>query len=413
MLPIFTNPQLQQHFDQKGWAVIDLLTPNEVQDLLSFYHAQNNPDVPEHGFSVSLDSPDTHFTQGVIEKLTQVMGAKADAHFQNHRYFTGSFVVKEPAKQGIVPPHQDWTFVEEPQFCSATVWTPLADVTINNGALGVISGSHRFFAHPRPSPAPIFKAPFDPHIFAVFPYLEIIELKAGQALVFNNQTIHASPPNVTDNPRIAAGIGVTQKDAQLIHCYLKPQTQPPVVEIYRVNEQFFPTYNNARLKAMYQQGKTPADDGWEKITEMPLQIPEISAQELINLILLSGNSFNYVLAAKMAALFGYQFSASDANNPDAQKKQNTEPQADTTLSDAATPENWRTIYTPRRIAAEIQHKISRARNNPQLYTPANIAAEIKHRITQSVPLKKGLLAVAGLLALRFLWAIIGLTSKKR
>ena len=164
---------------------------------------------------------------------------------------------------------------------------------------------------------------------------------------------------------------------------------------------------------MYQQGKTPADDGWEKITEMPLQIPEISAQELINLILLSGNSFNYVLAAKMAALFGYQFSASDANNPDAQKKQNTEPQADTTLSDAATPENWRTIYTPRRIAAEIQHKISRARNNPQLYTPANIAAEIKHRITQSVPLKKGLLAVAGLLALRFLWAIIGLTSKKR
>jgi ectoine hydroxylase-related dioxygenase (phytanoyl-CoA dioxygenase family) len=78
-------------------------------------------------------------------------------------------VVKEKNPVSVVPPHQDWSFTDEDQgFISATVWTALVDTDMNNGAMGVIVGSHKFFNHHRASPAPEFKAPFDGYMFSVF-----------------------------------------------------------------------------------------------------------------------------------------------------------------------------------------------------------------------------------------------------
>jgi len=398
---VFLNPQQQQHFEEKGWVVLDLLSDEEVQELLHFYHNQPKQQVPEHGFHVSLDSSDTRFTAAVIDKLTQIMGNNANRFFKDYKLFTGSFVVKEPGKQGIVPPHQDWTFVDETKYFSATLWTPLQDVNTDNGALGVISGSQNYFNHPRPSPAPVFKAPFDAHVFTVFPYLDIIELKAGQALMFNNRTIHASPPNVSGAPRIAAGIGITHKDAQLIHCYLEPGRQQPTVGIYTVNEQFFPVYNNEKLKSMYLSGRSLADDGWEKIAETPLQAPEISAGELTAKITQSGNVFNWALAAKMAALFGY--SLPGANSATGTGSNN---HTDNNTQPDLQAETWLQVYTPGRIWAELKHKFGRLQQHPEIYTPANVAAELLQRGKQSKVVKAGAVVTATAVLLRVFWPVL-------
>ena len=113
----------------------------------------------------------------------------------------------------------DWNFVDENQFCSATVWTALVDVTEQNGALGVIRGSHTIFNHKRSSPSPQSKSPLSDHVFTLFPFVEIIEMKAGESLIFNNRLIHASPPNLSNQARIAVGIGITHSEAQLNHFY--------------------------------------------------------------------------------------------------------------------------------------------------------------------------------------------------
>lgn len=411
MHSIFISSEQQKHFDENGWVVIDLLSEDEVNDLLAFYHTHDSESKPKHGFYVSLDSNDQSFTQNIITKLTEVMGANANRFFKNYKLFTGSYVVKEPGKQGIVPPHQDWTFVDESQFFSATVWTPLVDVNVENGALGVISGSHRYFNHPRPSPAPIFKAPFDAHVFTVFPYLQVIELKAGQALVFNNRTIHASPPNVSDKPRIAAGIGLTHEDAQLIHCYMEPVKKNPTVGIYKVDQSFFPVYNNARLKTMYEQGISLAEEGWEKIAEVPLKTPELSADELVKKITLSGNTFNWSLANKMAALFGYDISGGTI-------PYHSKPEPSSGAATQAAPlpeksEEWYEIYTPKRIVAEVIHKVSRAQENPEVYTPANMASELFHRIKGSKVLKSAAYSIAGTLLLRLSWSVLRFFWRRR
>ena len=121
-----------------------------------------------------------------------------------------------------MPPHQDWSFVEdEKKYCSVTCWIPLQDVNMENGCIGVIKGSNRFFSNVRPSPSPQVETPLKNHMYTIFPYLELQEMKAGEALIFDNRTFHASPPNTTDSARVAVGLGFTQSEAEIRHYYLK------------------------------------------------------------------------------------------------------------------------------------------------------------------------------------------------
>ena len=59
------------------------------------------------------------------------------------------------------------------------------DIAIKNGALGVIRGSHKIFDHKRSSPSPQSKSPLADHIFSLFPFVEVIEMKAGESLIFD------------------------------------------------------------------------------------------------------------------------------------------------------------------------------------------------------------------------------------
>jgi ectoine hydroxylase-related dioxygenase (phytanoyl-CoA dioxygenase family) len=134
---------------------------------------------------------------------------KALPHYFNARVIAGSYVVKEHNLQCIVPPHQDWSFVDnEGEYCSVTCWIPLVDTTLENGAMGVIKGSHVMLGNIRSSPSPQVPTPLMDHQFTIFPYLEMIEMKAGEALVFDHRTFHASTPNTTNQPRVAIRLRV-------------------------------------------------------------------------------------------------------------------------------------------------------------------------------------------------------------
>jgi hypothetical protein len=221
-------------------------------------------------------------------------------------------VVKEKNPLGVVPPHQDWTFVNERKYWSASIWCPLVDVNVNNGCLGMIRGSHRFYDHVRPSPSPQYEPPFKDQLFTIFPYLQLIEMKAGQALVFNNRTFHASPPNTADQPRIACGLGITHQDAQIEHNYLLPKQDRVLLERFKVAPDFFYAYNNARLSQMHEQGKRPEDLDSTGIFEYTCS--NYDAPQLVAMMEAAGNIRNDELVARMAALFDYNLEGTPKQN---------------------------------------------------------------------------------------------------
>lgn len=321
---LFKSADHQSHFDQHGWLIVPLLDEAEVTHLREFYQSLPETTLPEYGFHVSMDKESGEYKEKVMSEIRNVIGPKLDAFFQNHRVFTSSFVVKEHNPKGVVPPHQDWTFVDESKYHSMTVWTALVDTDIDNGCMGVINGSHKYWDYLRASPSPQCKTPISDHMFTLFPYLQLKPMKAGEALIFDNRTIHASPPNTTDQPRLAAGIGVTHKDAELFHHYLLPDRDQKEVERYAVTPDFFARFNNGMLSDMFNDGKRPT--GVNAVGTLPRVLPEYDADQILDMIKAHpDNQMNVPLVEKMARLFNYNLDGTPKEQP--QQTPAAEPEA--------------------------------------------------------------------------------------
>lgn len=316
--PLFKDDALQAQFERDGWVKLSLLDGDEVERLLAYYHNLPAEPLPDYGFHVSMDKASQSLKEGVMKELREVIGRKAASYFRDFQIFTASFVVKEHNPKGVVPPHQDWTFVDEEQFDSVTVWTTLVPTDMHNGCMGVINGSHRYFDYIRASPSPQCKTPISDHAFTLFPYMQLVPMVPGEALVFDNRTIHASPPNTSGQARIAAGIGITQAEAELYHYYLLPDEQPEQLERYTVDPQFFAQYNNGMLSAMHKEGKRP--QGVTRKGTVVRNLPKFTGDEILGMVKQHpDNKMNVELVERLAQLFGY--------NVDGSKKAEAEPVA--------------------------------------------------------------------------------------
>jgi len=304
MIPLFKDAEKQTFFEKEGFAVFPLLNADEVADLKSYYEALNLKDEKGFGFHVSMDQSDKEMCRRVREKVWGVALPRLEEHLTDFKPFVSSFVVKEPNPKGVVPAHQDWSFVdrEEDGYSSITCWIALVDTDLENGGMGVIRGSHRFMQNKRPSPSPQAPVPLSNHMFSIFPYLHTLNMKAGEVLMFDNRTFHASPPNTTDSIRLAAGVGITQKDAQLVHYYMKPDGQFKTMLRYNVDPDFFLKYENATLAQMYDRGELI--EGYGEPVEVPYEFTDYTAEELVTIIKDAGNEYNVPMCEKLAAIFG-------------------------------------------------------------------------------------------------------------
>lgn len=286
----------------------------------------------------------------MVSTIKEIALPKIQEYLHDTQVFTASFVIKEPNPTGVVPPHQDWSFVEnEVDHCSVTCWIPLQDVNMDNGCMGVIKGSNHFFESYRPSPSPQVETPLKKHMFTIFPFLELIEMKAGEALIFNNKTIHASPPNITNQTRLAVGLGFTQKEAEIRHYYLKPGTQDTLLK-YKITPDFFLKYDNAQLSELYDKGEVI--NGVGEPEEIPYVFEDLDAPEFTKLIQESGNQYNSVLVNRMSQLFSSHANVEDQNNNDEEQEH------ELVYQKVISAEPFWKVYTPINIIREIKHRLS-------------------------------------------------------
>lgn len=318
MKRLFKDDALQEFYNQNGYALIPMLNEDEVQSLLDLYHDMNLSDNNGTGFSMSIEDADKTKVRTIRDRIYQIALPSALLHFQDAKAIAGSFVVKHPNPLGVVPPHQDWTFVaNEGENYSVTCWIALIDTKLENGCMGVISGSHNLVGNLRPSPSPQVPTPLGGNVFSIFPYLEMKEMKAGEALIFDHRTFHGSTPNITNELRIAVGLGFTQKDSQLCHYTLKPNGKKDTLLKYRIDEDFSINYNNFQLSQMYEKGELI--DKYELVQELPFDCPQFTLEQIKAMFDENGNTFNEQMSQQMQRLFT---GASEETNQHQQKSGN-------------------------------------------------------------------------------------------
>jgi ectoine hydroxylase-related dioxygenase (phytanoyl-CoA dioxygenase family) len=350
MVPLFINNEHQEFFEKNGYVLVPALNQEDISRLIELYSELGLKDEKGYGFHVGMDNKDKSLVDKMVSTIKGIALPKIQEYLHDTQVFTASFVIKEPNPTGVVPPHQDWSFVEnEVDHCSVTCWIPLQDVNMDNGCMGVIKGSNHFFESHRPSPSPQVETPLKKHMFTIFPFLELIEMKAGEALIFNNKTIHASPPNITNQTRLAVGLGFTQKEAEIRHYYLKPGTQDTLLK-YKITPDFFLKYDNAQLSELYDKGEVL--NGVGEPEEIPYIFEDLDAPEFTKLIQESGNQYNSVLVNRMSQLFSSHANVEEQNNNEEEQEH------ELVYQEVISAEPFWKVYTPINIIREIKHRLS-------------------------------------------------------
>jgi len=237
MRKVFKDNILDKQFYEQGYVIVDLkdkiLSKNILKKVKSL---KSGVDAP---FYTSLWSSDSNYRNTVNQIILENLAPIAEYLLYDYTPLFGDLLVKRPSWNKDFPVHQDWTFVDETQYASVYVWCPLVDVHPRNGNLQVVSGSHHFLDKIRGANITVSYETIKPEIQKK--YTLDIPLKAGQAIIFNQALLHASPPNRSLSTRIAIGLLMLPKEAKIYHYMQDPNSSD--IKKFHVDKDFFLKYS--------------------------------------------------------------------------------------------------------------------------------------------------------------------------
>jgi len=214
--PVFQDSLLNAKFKSDGFVIIkNFLSEKEALHLSKYY--DDNPAEKCSGFHTTLNDSRPLYRERVTNAVNQVFYPKAKALLKAYEPIFACFTVKEPDTNSGFDLHLDWSMVDERKFSSVTIWTPLLDITDENGYLWVLKGSHNFDYTIRGGPGLYLWSKKKPNQNTNSYSLKKIKLKRGEALIYDHRVFHGSPPNLSDKIRIAINFTAVPEEAKCLH----------------------------------------------------------------------------------------------------------------------------------------------------------------------------------------------------
>lgn len=216
MNTIFKDDKLNTSFVQEGYCHIPgLVNQAEIAKLYKVFteFAENNNIQGSFYTTHWLESEQAR--RDIHTGVTEILLPLVNKYLNNYKSIFGYFLVKKPHGANATTIHQDWSLTDETKYTGINLWCPLTDTNKANGNFEVVKGSHRIYNKPRGTNIPSPFNTFGDNIekFALTP----VEAKAGDAILFDHRLLHASPPNLTDNVRVAAGLVLLPEVSPVIH----------------------------------------------------------------------------------------------------------------------------------------------------------------------------------------------------
>jgi ectoine hydroxylase-related dioxygenase (phytanoyl-CoA dioxygenase family) len=239
MYSIFRDPELRAQIDRDGYVKLPMLDEAALEELRELF-GEVRRQMDLKGFATTTTSPDIAFKQDLFSRIAPLYQARLDELFQKYRSLGVSFLQKDAGTEGNIPLHQDWTVTDEYHFRTFTIWVPLEDCGLENGALQMIPGSHQWMNLLRGPNLPIAITDIAE---ALRPWLVTVPLKAGEGIVFDHAILHTSTLNSSGRPRVAITYGLRDQDAPLRFWYHHPGDLPDRFEQLSVPEDFFMRYH--------------------------------------------------------------------------------------------------------------------------------------------------------------------------
>lgn len=233
MLPVFRDENHQREFEKNGFIILPFYTPQEISELEALYYRLHPKD--EQGFFPSTFSNNKQYRTEADSEIRRIGSRSIEQYCKDVKVVCGSFIVKAPGPDSGMCVHQDMSLVDESRFTGINIWVPLVDLTIENGTLFVLPGSHRLFPTYRSSSIPEF---FSDVMDDMIDYLQPVIIKAGQAVFFDQSIVHFSPPNFSNKIRIVTNTYFTHKSTEFRTYYWNKEQADNKIEVFAQDDNF-------------------------------------------------------------------------------------------------------------------------------------------------------------------------------
>lgn len=243
MRNILFDENSQKELETKGYTIVQFLSDEEIVYLRS----ELNKLRPEQNYSSYKDKlsyhdsradKDVYYKQHSTNLINKVFLPHVNRLLIECENIASSFFIKPPEK-GEVEPHQHSPVTTNIKETPVVIWCPLVDVSESNGTLQVVEGSHKIVPG-------IFAYDY-PNFFANYretikEYSKPINLKAGNALIFDNNLIHWSGINKTGSSRFVAVSMYYPKESKPVFYYYNKDV-PKYFEVFEINRDFYLQYS--------------------------------------------------------------------------------------------------------------------------------------------------------------------------
>jgi len=124
--------------------------------------------------------------------------------------------------------HQHPPLTEEPFGRTYVCWCPMAHADAKSGTLMVVPGSHRLYNYVRLSDEGEFFAAYRDELSNE--HAVTVPVRAGEAVIFDNNLIHGSSANTTGTPRTAVIAAILPAASH--HCVYKREPSGEIAVLY-------------------------------------------------------------------------------------------------------------------------------------------------------------------------------------
>ena len=234
---ILRDTEKNEHLISKGFVVLDMLDAAEIQFFVTLYEKWHSTAPVE--FYKSYFSDNLAYKKEVEDAIIRYCYPRIKEYFVDFNAFGAMFVVKPKGDAGHIPPHQDWSFVDEALHWSLNMWLPIQDVTERNGSMRFLAGSHFFLNTIRGAGTPQL---YDHLEKEVEMNLVDVPLKAGQAVFFYHGIVHCSHYNEKEKERVCLGLSLLEPGACVYFHSMKEGEE--FADKYEVDTSFFINYSH-------------------------------------------------------------------------------------------------------------------------------------------------------------------------
>ena len=268
---LFKDNKLEEDFKQNGFLKIPLLDERQVNELVALFDKTR----VEHKTLDSLhhtttDTKKPELILKVDTLIKKIFVPELEKVLINFKPLAACFHIKESGVGSATGMHQDPTFVDESEYYSANVWVALNDMNEQNGNLYFIPGSNRIECLRITPDSPNYYQPF----YDALPDMVIpVPMKKGEAVIFNNATIHGASDNRSKQLRLAATLLICSQPADWLIYYKEKNSVNDKIEKYKIDL-------NAFISLAENEGRPNRDAMRELVS---YDFPEITKEDFLKI----------------------------------------------------------------------------------------------------------------------------------